>query len=75
MIMIAPDGKSSNSERNNPTTVAATPMIIELTVILKNRFDINLAEAAGMTKKAAISTIPTNLIDRTIVTAIRIERR
>jgi hypothetical protein len=50
-------------------------MIIETTVILLKLLFNNLDAAGGITRKAAIKTIPTTLIDTTIVTAISMLNR
>lgn len=47
------------------------PVIIESNVILLKDLDINLAAAGGITKKAAIKTMPTTFIETTTVTEIK----
>ena len=50
-------------------------MIIENIVIDLNVLETNLEVAAGITKNAATSTIPTTLMATTTVKAIRMDRR
>jgi hypothetical protein len=49
--------------------------IIALIVIVKNLSAPKRAVAAGITRKAAINTIPTSLIDKTMVSAIITESK
>lgn len=70
-IIVAPLGISNNTDTNNPIIEPNTPNITEYKVILKNVLLIILEEAAGITKKAEINTIPTSLMDITIVVEIK----
>ena len=55
----------------SPATAPIIPSRAEIIVIARKVLDNCRAVAAGMTKKAAIRTIPISLIETTMVTAIK----
>lgn len=71
-MIVAPLGTFKKYEAHNPTNAVRIPIEIDTIVILLNDLLINLDVAGGITRKAAIKTIPTTLIETTIVTAINI---
>lgn len=72
-MIVAPLGISNKNDATKPTIEETAPKIIERIVILKNVDETSLAEAAGITRNAAIKTIPTSFIESTIETAISMD--
>jgi hypothetical protein len=74
-IIVAPLGISKTKDKYNPLIALNIPMITDKVVIRKKVLLMSFAAAGGTTRNAAIRIMPTNLIDMTIDTAIRIESK
>lgn len=69
-MIIAPEGISKISEKSKPSTAPTMPIISEYIVICVKVREISFAEADGIIKNEAISTMPTSLTESTITKLI-----
>lgn len=69
--MVAPDGRSSQYDANNPATVIKIPVTVERSMSLLRSWVNRLLMAAGMVNSAMTKMMPTTLMRTTTLNPTR----